>query len=151
MSSFLSRNASNFSKKRLRLKTFKEIDTQFVNRTIIMNKLIILLGVSILCAAGCAPTYQTSVVTPVPATAIIVPPPPKAGVIDMPDQHVQHVSVKKLSTIDVYPGSLKENIERIAKHYGWRQVVWDAPEDYRWVGKARITKARICKTFCVNY
>ncbi len=103
-----------------------------------MNKLIILLGVSILCAAGCVPTYQTSVVTPVPATAIVVPPPPKAGVIDMPDQHVQHVSVKKFSTIDVYSGSLKENIERIAKHYGWRQVVWDAPEDYRWVGKARI-------------
>lgn len=38
----------------------------------------------------------------------------------------------------VYSGSLKNNIERLAKQYGWDQVVWNAPSDYTWVGNTRI-------------
>src|ERR1700679_2149175 len=96
-----------------------------------MNKLIIIPGIVILCA-GCAANPP-----PVVAPAPVVP--PKAEVIEVINVQKDHNEHKQASTsIDVYPGSLKENIERIASHYGWRQVVWDAPEDYRWVGKAHI-------------
>lgn len=43
-----------------------------------------------------------------------------------------------LSHCEVYPGSLRMNIERIAGKYGWHRVVWSLSEDYRWVGKTRI-------------
>lgn len=33
-----------------------------------------------------------------------------------------------------YSGSLKENIQRIAKECGWGTVVWKTPYDYRWMG-----------------
>lgn len=39
--------------------------------------------------------------------------------------------------IKLAPGSLRDNIQRIAKDYGWKQVVWALPEDYQWVGYAR--------------
>lgn len=44
-----------------------------------------------------------------------------------------------LSHCIVYPGSLQSNIRRIAGKYGWHRVVWALPEDYRWVGKTRIS------------
>jgi hypothetical protein len=47
-----------------------------------------------------------------------------------------------LSTM-VYPGSLRDNIVRIARHFGWRTVVWQAPYDFNWVGKARIRAANL--------
>lgn len=34
-----------------------------------------------------------------------------------------------------YPGSLKKNIQRIAKEFGWHDVVWTPSYDYTWVGK----------------
>jgi len=39
----------------------------------------------------------------------------------------------------LYQGSLKYNIIRIGHNYGWKTVVWEAPEDYVWIGTARIT------------
>ena len=60
------------------------------------------------------------------------PPPP----VTYPKNAI--VRQKPLAAIEIYPGSLKENVERIAAHYGWHQVVWDAPQDYRWVGYAQI-------------
>ena len=111
-----------------------------------MNKLALLLGVSILCA-GCAPatTAPVPVSAPVASRPVVVAP-PKAGVIDMPAASATPVSYPKkaivrqkpLAAVEVYPGSLKENIERIAAHYGWHQVIWDAPQDYKWVGHAQI-------------
>ncbi len=44
----------------------------------------------------------------------------------------------RLSRSVVYPGSLKANIKRIARHFGWQRVVWNVPNDYRWVGVTRI-------------
>lgn len=40
--------------------------------------------------------------------------------------------------IELYTGSLQENIERIAKQHGWYNVVWDIPNDYQWVGNTRL-------------
>lgn len=39
----------------------------------------------------------------------------------------------------VYEGSLKNNVERIAREHGWCKVVWNVPVDYRWVGTAKVT------------
>jgi hypothetical protein len=64
------------------------------------------------------------------------------------------VRQKPLAAIEVYPGSLKENVERIAAHYGWHQVVWDAPEDYRWVGYAQIqgeNLSSVLRQFLADY
>lgn len=41
-------------------------------------------------------------------------------------------------SIVLYPGSLKGNMVRIGKAQGWRTVVWNAPEDYRWIGRSVI-------------
>lgn len=38
----------------------------------------------------------------------------------------------------VHAGSLKTNIQRLAKQMGWPQVVWNVPNDYVWVGTTRI-------------
>lgn len=109
-----------------------------------MNKIYFLVGVVLLCAACVPPVQAPAPATPV-AVVVPAPTPPKAGVIDMPADPVVEpkatktdVKVKPMISIEVYPGSLKENIERIAGHSGWHQVVWDAPQDFLWVGKAKI-------------
>lgn len=111
-----------------------------------MNKLAILLGISLFCM-GCAPVSKPPVPAPAPHIQTVVTPSatPKAQVIDMPSTPVTPaypknaiVKQKPLPAAEVYPGSLKENIERISAHYGWHHVVWDAPEDYHWVGYAQI-------------
>ena len=65
---------------------------------------------------------------------------PPPAPLTLPLAYPKNVIVrqKPLASIAVYPGSLKENIERIAAHYGWHQVVWDAPQDFMWVGYAQI-------------
>ena len=45
---------------------------------------------------------------------------------------------KPLLTEIIYPGSIKNNVERIAAQFGWPQVVWNTKFDYRWVGKTEI-------------
>jgi hypothetical protein len=43
----------------------------------------------------------------------------------------------------VYSGSLKENLSRIAKNYGWKEVVWLVDTDYQWVGQVTIQEKNI--------
>jgi hypothetical protein len=47
--------------------------------------------------------------------------------------HISHGII-----VRVVPGSLQDNIERIAHRFGWRSVVWKAESDYHWVGYANI-------------
>lgn len=35
-------------------------------------------------------------------------------------------------------GSLQANIRRLARQFGWPQVVWDIPNDYEWVGNVPV-------------
>ncbi len=42
-------------------------------------------------------------------------------------------------TVTMLPGSIRANIIRIAKQNGWRTVVWNAANDYSWVGKTTVT------------
>lgn len=105
-----------------------------------MNKIAIIAGISILCA-GCAQAPAPLPPPPVPVPA------PKAVVVNLPAAPAPLpvvypknaiVRQKPLASIAVYPGSLRENIERIAAHYGWHNVIWDAPQDFTWVGYAQI-------------
>lgn len=49
---------------------------------------------------------------------------------------VRHPKLRNQAII--YNGSLEENIKRIAREYGWRQVVWNVDNDYQWIGTTRI-------------
>lgn len=40
--------------------------------------------------------------------------------------------------VEVYPGSLKMNVLRLARVYGWKQLIWLPADDYHWIGKVRI-------------
>ena len=40
--------------------------------------------------------------------------------------------------VEIYPGSLKGNIQRLADQYGWPQVIWNVPNDYHWIGYVRV-------------
>lgn len=97
-----------------------------------MNKLAIIFGVCLVCM-GCAPVNKPPISAPeTPAEAALAPMPVPVVPVAAP------AKAKPLLTVDIYPGSLKENIERIAANAGWHQVVWDAPQDYMWVGHAQI-------------
>ncbi len=96
-----------------------------------MNKLLI--GIIALICVGCVPVVQA----PPPTTVVKVTElPPTVQPLPVSRSVIREVP---FSTVDIYPGSLKENVERICAHYGWRQVVWDVPQDYIWVGKAQIS------------
>lgn len=56
-----------------------------------------------------------------------------------------HVKIKKQISVSdqphfvtFYPGSLKNNIVRIARAYGWKHIIWNSAEDYHWIGKIRV-------------
>ena len=53
-----------------------------------------------------------------------------------PNQFFTHPGKSQANRI--YSGSLKDNITRLAQHYGWQNVVWAVPHDYEWVGKTDI-------------
>jgi hypothetical protein len=56
-------------------------------------------------------------------------------------------------TVMAYPGSLRNNIQRIAGYCGW-QTVWNPPCDYRWYGKTLIRGASLSDVFrkmLINY
>lgn len=60
----------------------------------------------------------------------------------------------RLSAGKLYPGSLKANIQRIARHYGWPLVVWALPNDYEWVGHAKVsgsTLSEVLSKILENY
>lgn len=42
------------------------------------------------------------------------------------------------TVIELNNGSLQQNIQRIGRENGWRNVVWDIPNDYQWVGNTRV-------------
>lgn len=110
-----------------------------------MNKSAIMLGILFFCAGCTSPGTHPAPVPPPPAVVLPPPPPPPRIIIapaplTLPVVYPKNAIVrqKPLASIGVYPGSLKENIERIAAHYGWHQVVWDVPQDFKWVGYAQI-------------
>lgn len=62
---------------------------------------------------------------------------------------MQHQALPKLNlhhhtvashhhVVEIEQQSLKNNILRIAKQFGWPQVIWKAPADYEWIGKTAI-------------
>ena len=56
--------------------------------------------------------------------------------------------------IVLFPGSLKTNVENIAQQYGWKRVIWDSPNDYRWVAYTKIKQTRVqdvMQVVLVNY
>src|SRR5262245_1801776 len=42
----------------------------------------------------------------------------------------------------MYPGSLKNNIERLARNYCWYVVKWNADSDFNWAGSPAGTTIR---------
>lgn len=54
-------------------------------------------------------------------------------------KQMPHWRRRPLSYATVYPGSLRQNIQRIAGKYGWHRVIWRLSKDYRWVGKTRLS------------
>jgi hypothetical protein len=69
-------------------------------------------------------------------------------------QRYSQVHAYSLVTVTLIPGSLKANIERIARENGWSKVVWNPDEDYTWVTYTKISKpsfAAIMQTILANY
>ncbi|NNM60520.1 MAG: hypothetical protein HKM04_12010 [Legionellales bacterium] len=69
--------------------------------------------------------YGKGPLTPVPC-------PTAAGVLG-----VRPVSYR------VTTGSLKDNVQRMVKESHWGEVVWNVPNDYRWMGNVTITATSI--------
>ncbi len=44
-------------------------------------------------------------------------------------------------------GSLRANIERIAKNFGWYNIVWGVQNDYHWLGRTRIKGSNLSLAF----
>lgn len=53
-------------------------------------------------------------------------------------EYRRHYVHAKVMDVTIYPGSLRDNIKRIAAQFGWHQVVWDVENDYDWVGKTHL-------------
>lgn len=53
----------------------------------------------------------------------------------------------KSRSITLYSGSLRDNISRVARQYGWKKVVWLPNQDYRWVGQARLKHQSVYSVF----
>lgn len=60
---------------------------------------------------------------------------------------LHNISHQRLITATFYSGSLRDNIVRTAHENGWSTVVWNAPEDYKWIGETRIAAATIQDIF----
>ena len=56
--------------------------------------------------------------------------------IEKNDRH--HGTHTRLHYVTLYPGSLKNNLVRIARAYGWKHIIWKSQEDYHWIGKIRV-------------
>jgi len=71
---------------------------------------------------------------------IIISAPLKAAAVTVLFPHPGN-GIAPLALMDrttVVAGSLKNNIQRIAKQFGWSNIVWSAPYDFRWVGATRV-------------
>src|SRR3989344_5265670 len=89
--------------------------------SIILSAMINMVGISFAWAGSLVDTQQGVAANTEPAVAPMTP------VVVTPDVEAT-----------VYPGSLKDNITRIAQQFGWNQVVWNVPNDYRWVGTVKV-------------
>ncbi len=67
---------------------------------------------------------------------------PKASLLALHTQikhrATQHKKYTEAHFVAVYPGSLKANVLRLARVYGWKQFIWLPAEDYHWIGNVRI-------------
>jgi hypothetical protein len=72
-----------------------------------------------------------------PMTVEVQGHPPILHIVFPETKHI----IKHVPMLDaqIYPGSLKENVTRIANFYGWPEVIWDAADDYCWVGTADLS------------
>jgi hypothetical protein len=61
--------------------------------------------------------------------------------------HSKKKKATKVGSVTLYSGSLRDNISRIAKDYGWKKVVWLPNSDYQWVGKVTMRKRAITVLF----
>lgn len=58
--------------------------------------------------------------------------------------HPGYISkTQRLYVATLATGSLRYNIIRVAREYGWNTVVWNAPEDYLWVGQTHIAASNL--------
>lgn len=95
--------------------------------------------------------------SPIPATPAYAPATPRAAApcqqVDMiygkgplvptPCPSAATVLGQRPVIYQVRSGSLKNNVENMVAKSGWGQVVWDVPNDYRWVGNVTITSTSI--------
>lgn len=44
-------------------------------------------------------------------------------------------------------GSLKDNLARVAKRFGWKKIVWLPNSDYQWVGRVSIHEKTVYALF----
>jgi hypothetical protein len=51
---------------------------------------------------------------------------------------VHHHHRARLHYVTLYPGSLKSNLVRISRAYGWKHIIWTSQDDYHWIGKIRV-------------
>jgi hypothetical protein len=52
------------------------------------------------------------------------------------------------------PGSLRANIERVARRFHWNRVIWNSSNDYRWAAYTKINRNNlqdILQIVLVNY
>ncbi|KPJ67979.1 MAG: hypothetical protein AMJ43_00750 [Coxiella sp. DG_40] len=59
-----------------------------------------------------------------------------------------------LRQVVLTPGSLRINIKCVARKFNWNKVIWNSPNDYRWVTYTKIRGANlqdILKIVLVNY
>ncbi len=80
-------------------------------------------------------------------------------------QPAQPVSTKKPMRVSTWkqayyrtayftPGSLRLNIKRVARRFGWNKVVWTAHDDYQWVTSTAVRKpnlASVMNAVLANY
>lgn len=92
------------------------------------------------CFAG-SPTQISEMPTvPMPKFNFFMP---KQSILQHPvHQHFHHYSshhhMTSVHYIEVYPGSLKSNIVRLSRAYGWKHIIWQSQDDYHWIGKVRV-------------
>lgn len=55
------------------------------------------------------------------------------------DKWITKPYIPPMIAVNLNTGSLRDNIERIAREHGWSRVVWNNKKDYNWVGQTKIT------------
>lgn len=76
------------------------------------------------------------------------------GLTPVPMPYINSHAYHAVHYVDIYPGSLQQNIDRLAREYGWPQVVWNVPDDYHWVGHVRVAANNlpdILRNILTNY